>query len=117
MKTASSKHKVTRQRAARRAPPSAGPADPQLIADLVAANRILADHGVRDGYGHVSARHDRDPNRYLLSRSLAPALVAANDIMEYDLVGKLYAWNITIVPIVVDISGAWQISGGRTDGR
>jgi len=51
----------------------------------VAANRILADHGVLDGYGHVSARHDRDPNRYLLSRSLAPALVTISDIMEYDL--------------------------------
>ena len=85
MKTTSSKHKVPRQRAARRTPGSAGPADPQLIEDLVAANRILADHGVLDGYGHVSARHDRDPNRYLLSRSLAPALVSADDIMEYDL--------------------------------
>src|SRR5712691_72416 len=38
-----------------------------------------------DGYGHVSVRHDRDPNRYLLSRSLAPELVIAADIMEYDL--------------------------------
>jgi len=75
MKTASSKRKVPRQGAARRAAASAGLADPQLIEDLVAANRILADYGVLDGYGHVSARHDRDPNRYLLSRSLAPALV------------------------------------------
>jgi ribulose-5-phosphate 4-epimerase/fuculose-1-phosphate aldolase len=85
MRTTSSKHKVTRQGAARRAPASTRLADPQLIEDLVAANRILADHGVLDGYGHVSARHDRDPNRYLLSRSLAPALVTANDILEYDL--------------------------------
>src|SRR5258705_9898506 len=64
---------------------SAGPAAAQLVEDLVAANRILADYGVLDGYGHVSARHDRDPNRYLLSRSLAPALVTAEDILEYDL--------------------------------
>lgn len=85
MKTAPSKRKGTRQQMARRAPVSAGPADPQLIEDLVAANRILANHGVLDGYGHVSARHNHDPNRYLLSRSLAPALVTANDIMEYDL--------------------------------
>jgi HCOMODA/2-hydroxy-3-carboxy-muconic semialdehyde decarboxylase len=63
----------------------AGRADPQLIVDLVAANYILADSGVLDGYGHVSVRHNRDPNRYLLSRSLAPALVTADDIMEYDL--------------------------------
>jgi HCOMODA/2-hydroxy-3-carboxy-muconic semialdehyde decarboxylase len=53
--------------------------------DLVAANRILADQGVLDGYGHVSARHDRDPGRFLMSRSLAPELVTAADIMEYDL--------------------------------
>ncbi len=85
MKTTPSQHKGTRQGAARRVLASAGPADPQLIEDLVAANRILVDHGVLDGYGHVSARHDRDPTRYLLSRSLAPALVTADDIMEYDL--------------------------------
>ncbi len=63
---------------------SAGPPATQLIEDLVAANRILADQGVLDGYGHVSARHDRDPARFLMSRSLAPELVTAADIMEYD---------------------------------
>lgn len=71
--------------AARQAAASAGPPDPKLIEDLVAANRILADLGIVDAYGHVSARHNRDPNRYLLSRDLAPALVTADDIMEYDL--------------------------------
>src|SRR5688572_630719 len=64
---------------------SAGRADPKLIEDLVAANRILAMHGVLDGWGHVSVRHDRDPNRYLLSRSLAPELISAKDILEFDL--------------------------------
>src|SRR5712691_2433366 len=67
------------------APASAGPPDPKLVEDLVAANRILVDQSVLDGYGHVSVRHDRDPNRYLMSRSLAPELVTAADIMEYDL--------------------------------
>src|SRR5262245_34810709 len=71
--------------AAQAAPASAGPADPKLIEDLVAANRILVDQGVLDGYGHVSARHDRDPNRYVMSRSIAPELVTSTDIMEYDL--------------------------------
>ncbi len=70
---------------AQTAPASAGPASPQLIEDLVAAYRVLADHGVLDAYGHVSARHDRDPNRYLLSFSRGPELVTADDIMEYDL--------------------------------
>jgi len=66
-------------------PASAGPVDPGLIEDLVAANRILADQGVLDGYGHVSVRHPGSPERYLLSRSLAPELVTTADIMEYDL--------------------------------
>ena len=64
---------------------SAGPPDPQLLEDLVAANRILVDQGVLDGYGHVSVRHDRDPARFLMSRSLAPELVTAADVLEYAL--------------------------------
>src|SRR3989449_2837574 len=67
------------------APASAGPPAPKRIEALVAANRILVDQSVLDGYGHVSARHDRDPNRYLMSRSLAPELVTGADVMEYDL--------------------------------
>src|ERR1700721_3695038 len=59
--------------------------DPALIDDLVAANRILAHEKVLDGYGHVSVRDPRNPNHYLMSRSLAPALVTAADVMEYDL--------------------------------
>ena len=66
-------------------PKSAGAPDPQPIEDLVVANRVLADLGVLDGFGHVSVRHDKDPNRYLMSRSMAPALVKADDVAEYDL--------------------------------
>jgi HCOMODA/2-hydroxy-3-carboxy-muconic semialdehyde decarboxylase len=64
---------------------SAGPVAPALIEDLVAANRVLAMEGIVDAYGHVSIRHPRDPNRYLMSRSQAPIYVVAEDIMEYDL--------------------------------
>ena len=56
-----------------------------VIEDLVAANRILAAEGILPGYGHVSARHPEDANRYFLSRSIAPELVGAEDIMEFDL--------------------------------
>lgn len=69
-------------------PASAGPADPALIEDLVVANRVLVRYGVLDGMGHVSVRHDVDPKRFLLSRSRAPELVTANDILEYDLDGN-----------------------------
>jgi HCOMODA/2-hydroxy-3-carboxy-muconic semialdehyde decarboxylase len=55
------------------------------IEDLVAANRILAEHGVIDAYGHVSVRSESNSKRYLLARSIAPELVTADDILEYDL--------------------------------
>ncbi|MCJ8520946.1 HCOMODA/2-hydroxy-3-carboxy-muconic semialdehyde decarboxylase [Pseudorhizobium tarimense] len=59
--------------------------EPGRLADLAAASRILADHGVVDGFGHVSMRHPDAPDRFLMSRSLAPALVTPADIQEYDL--------------------------------
>src|SRR3954462_13401221 len=63
-------------------------ADAALIDDIVTGSRVLADFGVLDGFGHVSARHPANPNRFLMSRSLAPALVTADDIMEFDLDGN-----------------------------
>lgn len=68
--------------------PTDAAADANLLADLVAANRILAQQGILDGYGHVSVRHGGAPHRYLLSRSLVPALVTAADIQQYDLDSK-----------------------------
>jgi ribulose-5-phosphate 4-epimerase/fuculose-1-phosphate aldolase len=53
--------------------------------DLAAASRILAAQGVVDGFGHVSMRHPSNPDRYLMARSIAPALVTPEDIIEYDL--------------------------------
>ena len=54
---------------------------------LVTANHILAHEGVMDAFGHVSVRHPEHPDRYLLSCSRSPELVAADDIMEFDLAG------------------------------
>ena len=70
---------------------SAGPvpgADAALIEDIVTGSRVLADFGVLDGFGHVSARHPANSSHFLMSRSVAPALVTANDIMEFDLDGN-----------------------------
>jgi HCOMODA/2-hydroxy-3-carboxy-muconic semialdehyde decarboxylase len=53
--------------------------------DLVLAYRILAAHGVVDAYGHVSLRTAKNPERYLLARAMAPELVTADDIVEFDL--------------------------------
>ena len=62
--------------------------DAALLEDMVIGSRILADFGVLDGFGHVSARHPTNPNHFLMARSLAPALVTADDIMEFDLDGN-----------------------------
>jgi ribulose-5-phosphate 4-epimerase/fuculose-1-phosphate aldolase len=51
----------------------------------VLAYRILAAHGVVDAYGHVSLRTAENPSRYLLARAMAPELVTADDIVEFDL--------------------------------
>jgi HCOMODA/2-hydroxy-3-carboxy-muconic semialdehyde decarboxylase len=56
-----------------------------LRRDLAAAYRMVANEGILDAFGHISLRHPDNPNRYFLSRSLAPALVQAEDIQEYDL--------------------------------
>ena len=37
------------------------------IQDLVAANHILAQQDVLDGYGHLSVRHPDNPNHILIS--------------------------------------------------
>jgi ribulose-5-phosphate 4-epimerase/fuculose-1-phosphate aldolase len=58
-----------------------------VVRDLVAANRILAAEEVVDAFGHVSARHPRTPDRFLLSRAKSPELVEARDIMEFTLDG------------------------------
>jgi ribulose-5-phosphate 4-epimerase/fuculose-1-phosphate aldolase len=61
---------------------------PGLLEDIVVGSRVLADFGVLDGFGHVSARDPANPGHFLLARSLAPALVTADDIMEFDADGN-----------------------------
>jgi HCOMODA/2-hydroxy-3-carboxy-muconic semialdehyde decarboxylase len=59
-----------------------------LLDDLVVANRILTNENILDGLGHVSVRSLTNPNHFFQSRDLAPGLVTAADILEYDLDGK-----------------------------
>src|SRR5437867_13342578 len=66
-------------------PKSGGPVSAEQIADLAAASRVLVAQGVVDAFGHVSMRHPHAPERYLMARSIAPALVTPDDIIEYDL--------------------------------
>lgn len=59
-----------------------------LVDKLVYANRILYDHGVVDGLGHASVRHDTAPGTYLLSCNRAPGMVRRQDIVCYDYDGN-----------------------------
>src|SRR5436305_2242109 len=56
-----------------------------LRRDLAVAYRLVANEGILDAFGHISVRHPNNPQRYFLSRSRAPGLVQADDILEYDL--------------------------------
>lgn len=58
-----------------------------LLGDLVIANRVLAHEGVLDDFGHVSARHSERPDRFFVSRSRSPELVARDDLLEFTLDG------------------------------
>jgi len=62
----------------------------QLIEDLATANQILANEGVFDGFGHISVRNPENPDRFFIARSMAPASVTADDIVECDLEGEVH---------------------------
>lgn len=57
----------------------------EALKELALANRIAANEGVVDTFGHVSMRHPGNANRYFLSRSSAPDMVTAQGLIEYDL--------------------------------
>jgi HCOMODA/2-hydroxy-3-carboxy-muconic semialdehyde decarboxylase len=53
--------------------------------EVALGNRILANEGILDAFGHVSVRHPENSGRYLLSRSRSPELVEPRDVLEFDL--------------------------------
>jgi ribulose-5-phosphate 4-epimerase/fuculose-1-phosphate aldolase len=58
-----------------------------VMRDLVIANRILANEGVVDAFGHISVRHPENPERYIMACSRSPGIVTQEDLMEYTLDG------------------------------
>ncbi|NEX62193.1 class II aldolase/adducin family protein [Noviherbaspirillum galbum] len=64
------------------------PAVKAAINELVLANHILYDQNAVDGYGHISIRNPTNPNTFFLARSVAPSVVQASDIMEFDMNGN-----------------------------
>ena len=60
----------------------------ELRHELTVANRVLANEGIIDAFGHISARNPKDPNRYFISRHRASELVEPSDILEMTLDSK-----------------------------
>jgi ribulose-5-phosphate 4-epimerase/fuculose-1-phosphate aldolase len=58
---------------------------PELRDDLLVGNRILFKYGIVDAFGHISVRHDKDPQQYVMSRHLAPVLVTEADLLTFNL--------------------------------
>ena len=68
--------------------PAAGPPTMlHIVEDLVVANQILSHEAIVDGLGHISVRHLERTDRFLMGRDLAPSLMTAADLVEYDLEG------------------------------
>ena len=57
----------------------------ELRHELAVANRVLANEGIIDAFGHISARNPKDPNRYFISRHRASELVEPSDVLEMTL--------------------------------
>jgi HCOMODA/2-hydroxy-3-carboxy-muconic semialdehyde decarboxylase len=62
----------------------------ELLKDLALANQILVNEGVLDGFGHISVRNPANPQRFFIARSMAPALVEPEDLLEVDLEGRVH---------------------------
>lgn len=61
----------------------------EAVDQLVLANRVLANQGVADAFGHVSLRHPENPEMFLQSRPLSPEFVTRDDILKLDMDGKV----------------------------
>jgi ribulose-5-phosphate 4-epimerase/fuculose-1-phosphate aldolase len=72
---------------------------------LARANRIIANEGVLDAFGHVTMRHPTDPGRFLMSRSRGPELVQPEDIHEFTLDSQI------VTPIKERLYGERVIHG------
>lgn len=55
---------------------------------LVTAHRILVDQEVLDAFGHISMRDPQDADMFWLARALPPSIVAAGDMIAFDMDGE-----------------------------
>jgi ribulose-5-phosphate 4-epimerase/fuculose-1-phosphate aldolase len=64
---------------------SAADPDEARIQDLITASHILANEGILDSFGHVSARSVKNPDHFFMPHAMPPALVSRADIVEVGL--------------------------------
>src|SRR5438067_6062720 len=57
--------------------------------ELVVANRVLANEGILDAFGHVSVRHPEQADRYIMPWARSPELVEEGDLLEFALDGTV----------------------------
>jgi ribulose-5-phosphate 4-epimerase/fuculose-1-phosphate aldolase len=60
----------------------------ELRHELAVANRVLANEGIIDAFGHISVRNPKNSERYFISRHRASELVEPSDILEMTLDSK-----------------------------
>lgn len=59
--------------------------DEARIEDVITASHILANEGILDSFGHVTARSANNPDHFFMPRAMPPALVSRADIVELGL--------------------------------
>src|SRR6202040_2352882 len=60
-----------------------------ICQQIVSAGHILTDFGILDAFGHVSARHPEKPDRFLMTKRVAPGQAIVEDVHEFGFDGEL----------------------------
>ena len=60
--------------------------DEARIQDLITASHILANEGILDSFGHISARSVKNPDHFFMPRAMPPALVSAPILSKWGLI-------------------------------
>lgn len=93
------------------------PSDPleALKRDLVMASRILSspEVGILDTAGHVTVRHPTNPNRFFITRAMAPGSARIDSLIENDLDSRAVTGSRSDQFLEVHIHG--QIYKARPD--
>jgi ribulose-5-phosphate 4-epimerase/fuculose-1-phosphate aldolase len=73
------------------APPAVVPPNnlATICQQIVSAGHILTDFGILDAFGHVSARHPQKPDRFLMTKRVAPGQAIVDDVHEFGFDGEL----------------------------